>query len=142
MKVWKIFDRFSIFLSPVGPFVSAVEAFKVWACKGFSKELLWRLDTKSLKKVFRSSKNYSEWFQIVLGHFLVRWRFKKFLIVFWFFWSLLIVFQSPWSFFDRFWSLWSLLIVFDFLDRFWFFRRVWSVFDRFRSSLISLKEFG
>ena len=129
------FDRFS------KSFVTAVEAFKVWPSKGFSKELLWRSDTKSLKKVFRSSKNDSEWFQIVLGNFFGKWKFKKFLIVFRIFWSLLIVFQSPWSFlitlitFDRFRFSWSFLIFFEEFqvfsivsDRLW---SVWRSLDRF-----------
>ena len=138
MEFLKNFDRKS---DSVGPFISAVEAFKVWPCTGFSKELLWRSDTKSLKKVFRSSKNDSEWFQIVLGHFFGKWRFKKFLIVFRLFWSLLIVFQSPWSFlitlitFDRFRFSWSFLIFFEEFqvfsivsDRLW---SVWRSLDRF-----------
>ena len=37
MEFLKNFDRKS---DSVGPFMSAVEAFKVWACKGLSKELL------------------------------------------------------------------------------------------------------
>ena len=37
MKFWKDFDRKG---DSVGRFISAVEAFKVWARKGFSKELL------------------------------------------------------------------------------------------------------
>ena len=59
MKFLKNFDRKS---DSVGPFISAVEAFEVWACKGFSKELLWSLGPKNLKNVFRSSKNDPEWF--------------------------------------------------------------------------------
>ena len=59
MRFLKNFDRKS---DPVGPFISAVEAFKVWTCKGFSKELLWSLDVKKLKNVFRSFKNDTEWF--------------------------------------------------------------------------------
>ena len=59
MEFLKNFDRKS---DPVGPFISAVEALKVLACKGFSKELFWSLGQKNLKNVFRSSKNDPEWF--------------------------------------------------------------------------------
>ena len=37
MKILKIFDPKN---DSVGPFISAVEAFKVWASKRFSKEMI------------------------------------------------------------------------------------------------------
>ena len=46
MKFLKNLDRKS---DSVGPFISALEASEVGACKGFSKELLWSLGVKKLK---------------------------------------------------------------------------------------------
>ena len=74
MKILKNLDRKS---DSVGPFISAVKASEVWACKGYSKGLLWSLGAKSFKNVFRSSKNDPEWFQIIPVHFHFKWKFWK-----------------------------------------------------------------
>jgi len=80
--------------------------------------MLWSMATKNLKNILRNFKNTPEWFQMVLGHFHLKWKF--------------LIFS------DRKSNFWSFLSVFD---RFWVFLIVLIVFDRFRVFLIVLSVF-
>ena len=48
MKILNIFDSKN---DSVGPFISSVEAFKVWTSKGFSKEILSTVAAKNVKNI-------------------------------------------------------------------------------------------